>query len=887
MKNNPPQPIYLKDYQPPQWDFTRVKLLFELGKSTAVTAEYHIRYRNEKNEKKGEFREKLVLYGKDLELDYLSVNGKRLNSTEFRLEGEKLTIPVQVESLVLVVKTKIYPFKNTQLEGLYQSGEILCTQCEPEGFRKIVYSPDRPDIMMKYTTRIEADKDKYPVLLANGNLLEEGELPDNKHFKTWEDPFRKPSYLFALVAGNLACYRDHFTTRSKNIVDIEIYVEPEDINKCEYAALSLKRAMKWDEERFNREYDLDNYKIVAVSSFNHGAMENKGLNIFNSKYVLARVDIADDSDFMGIESVIAHEYFHNWTGNRVTLRDWFHLSLKEGLTVFRDQEFTSDLNSRAVKRLEDAKYIRDYQFAEDKSPMSHPVRPESYIEMNNFYTITVYYKGAEIIRMLHTILGEELFQQGMELYFELYDGKAVIIEDFINCHAQVSGRDFSQFLDWYRLAGTPALIVQMRYDEVEETCSLAFTQDLPASSPSAEISSLHIPLKINLVGSEGQLPLKLKSASGGQFDEDRNLLELRSKKSTFVFKNIGELPVPAIGEEFTAPVKIKYDRNISDLNRLVKNSSDPFVRWDSMQKITTEIILNGLDLSTTKLQNQSSVTKVAKALKSVLTDDKLDDYFKAQMLVLPSQSALWGEYKENIPVDSIWKTGENLKIILADHLNEIFAEIVESYKDEGGEIPSFEQISRRRLKNTALAYLALTADNSFFDKLSEKLENHGNFTDKLVYLTILNNNNNPHRNLSLDYFYRKYKDNFLVLNKWMAIQASGKLPDTLERVKNILNSSDFNLKNPNQVHSLLNVFAANKPHFHKINGDGYIFISRIIQKLDAINPVVAASLVSYFTGWREHIPERQKLIITELEKILQLKQLSPGVYEKVKRSLKS
>ncbi len=871
-----PQTIRLADYQPPAYAIDHVDLHFDLDPDTTrVTSRLSLRRLRE--------GEPLVLDGHDLELVSVAVNGRVLETDEFRLDEHSLTLAELPDSCELEVVTEIHPAANTSLGGLYTSGGNFCTQCEAEEFRKITYYLDRPDVMARFTTTLVADKADYPVLLSNGNLIASGELEDGRHWARWEDPFPKPAYLFALVAGDLARIEDSFTTTSGRKVDLHIYVQHHNIDKCEHAMRSLQKAMRWDEEVYGREYDLDLYMIVAVDDFNMGAMENKGLNVFNSRYVLARPDTATDTDYLGIESVIAHEYFHNWSGNRVTCRDWFQLSLKEGFTVFRDQEFSADMNSRGVQRIQDVNVLRTHQFREDAGPMAHPVRPDSYVEINNFYTVTAYNKGAEVVRMLAHLVGPEGFRRGTDLYFERHDGQAVTTDDFVSAIEDANDADFSQFRLWYSQAGTPQLNVAHHYDEQQKTLTLNITQSCPPTPGQAHKQPFHIPLAVGLLDAGGNdLPLCLEgeAATG----DTTRVLHLREAEQSFVFRDVPPGAVPSLLRGFSAPVKLRDDLDDSQRYFLMAHDSDPFSRWEAGQKMAVKILAGLVDdiQAGRPLQLDEAF---AEAFARTLADDRLDPAFAALALGLPAENYL-AEFIQPIDPQAIHEARDFLRRALAERLRPQLEAVYAQNAGSGEYRIDGESIGRRALKNACLGYLSRIGDSEAIALAEGQFNTAGNMTDSMAALASLASQANAARERALAAFYQRWRDEPLVVDKWLSIQATAALPDTLDRVRELTKHEAFTLKNPNKVRALIGAFASANPScFHAIDGAGYAFLADHILELDALNPQVAARLTSPFTQWRNYEPKRQALMQAQLQRLLAEPGLSKDVFEVVSKSL--
>lgn len=864
-----PQLIYLKDYQTPHFFIEKVDLEFELGEATTLVKSRLQIHANPANPSKN-----LLLKGEALELKSVSLDHKQLAPSEYQRTDESLTIFNVPKDFTLEIETILKPQENTELSGLYKSSGNFCTQCEAQGFRRITYFMDQPDVMAKYTTTITADEQRYPVLLSNGNLIESGTLDDGRHWARWNDPFKKPSYLFALVAGDLEFIEDFFKTKSGKRVTLRIYVEKGNRDKCAHSMEALKKAMRWDEEKFGREYDLDIYMIVAVSDFNMGAMENKGLNIFNTKYILAKPDTATDQDFIHVEAVVAHEYFHNWTGNRITCRDWFQLSLKEGLTVFRDQSFTADTTSKAVARIQDVNTLRVAQFPEDAGPLAHPVRPESYIEINNFYTATIYEKGAEVIRMVQTILGETLFRKGMDLYFERHDGQAVTTEEFVKAMEDASGIDLKQFRLWYNQAGTPLLQVQDHYDEKQKKYTLTIKQVTPETPGQKNKKPMHIPVKIGLIDKSGNELIN-------------ELLHVKNPEEIFHFENIAEKPIPSLLRGFSAPVKIEYDYSNESLQLLFKYDLDLFNRWEAGQKYAMKLILR-------------LIQDFQKGEKLHLPDDFIDGYIYllqtledklllAEMLILPSEKYI-AEQMKIVDVDAIHAVREFMLFEIAKQLkNLLIAVYQKNHNKDSAYKFDMNEVGKRQLKNTCLGYIMALNEADMCETYGMnqfKMSLSGNMTDTMAALRALSNIDGPQRDQALSEFYTKWQKDPLVVDKWFALQATSKVSDALSQVKKLITHPAFDIKNPNKVYSLVGAFCnQNLVHFHAKNGEGYEFLAGIVLQLNAINPQIAARMVTPLTNWKRYDSGRQKLMKQQLEIILKEKKLSKDVYELVSKSL--
>jgi aminopeptidase N len=889
MKDAQPKTIYLKEYSVPDFFIETTDLVFDLTEMvTTVSSSLKL-----KRNKSAANTNPLVLHGQDLELVSIHIDGQLISENEYQLTEESLTIEIP-DDCVLECVTKIKPQENTSLEGLYKSSGMYCTQCEAEGFRKITYYLDRPDVMSTFTTKIIADKNSYPVLLSNGNLIDQGEIEDStsgiRHWAKWEDPFKKPAYLFALVAGKLEFIEDAFTTSSGREVILRIFVEPKDLDKCEHAMESLKNAMRWDEKVYGREYDLDIFMIVAVDDFNMGAMENKGLNIFNTSCVLANAKTTTDAGFQRVEGVVAHEYFHNWSGNRVTCRDWFQLSLKEGFTVFRDQAFSADMGSPVVKRVEDVSLLRTLQFAEDAGPMAHPVQPPSFIEISNFYTLTVYEKGAEIVRMLHTLLGEEFFRKGSDLYFSRHDGEAVTIGDFVNAMESVSKRDLSQFKRWYTQAGTPTLIAKESYDEENSTYSLTLKQQLPTTpeSKSSEKKPLHIPVAMGLVGEAGCIALHPKGNSlAEQNDNTHWIIELTEHEQTFVFEKVQEKPVVSLLRNFSAPVKLVANYSRDDYLRLMRSDSDGFSRWDASQQLAVSIIHELME-QRQKGKEFSIDTRLTEGLKSIIGDPNLDKAMLALMLNLPSEAYL-AEIAECIDVDTIHTSRKALCLFIAEQLRDDLWHLYQSLNKQEEYRPTAEAVAKRSLKNTVLSYLMLLDDKEVHAACIEQYYHANNMTDTMAALRALVHSNHDslesEKNKALASFYDNWKQESLVVNQWLLVQATIPSENTLQIVKDLMKHEGFSITNPNKVRSLIGAFSNNLIGFHQISGNGYQFLAEQVMALNAINPQIAARLLTPLTRWKKYPTKQQKLMKQALEDILNLEDLSKDVYEIVTKSL--
>jgi aminopeptidase N len=880
MTSTSPQPIRREDYRVPDFLVDEVDLDFDLrDDGTTVRSRLTVR----RNPAAGNASAPLALDGEELELKSLALQGEPLGANRYQLDAERLVIRDVPDRFELVVETRIHPHKNTALSGLYVSGGNYCTQCEAEGFRRITFFPDRPDVMARYTTRIAAEKARYPVLLSNGNPDGAGDLPGGRHWARWIDPFPKPSYLFALVAGDLKALEDRFTTRSGREVTLRIYVRAEDLDKCGHAMESLKKAMAWDEEVFGREYDLDLFMIVAVSDFNFGAMENKGLNIFNTKYVLAKPETATDADYLAIEGVVAHEYFHNWTGNRITCRDWFQLSLKEGLTVFRDQEFSSDMNSRAVKRIADVRRLRAAQFPEDAGPTAHPVRPDSYIAIDNFYTPTVYEKGAEVIRMMHTLLGPEGFRAGMDLYFERHDGQAVTCEDFVQSMEDASGADLGQFRRWYAQAGTPEIEVEERWDEGARALDLLVRQAVPSTPGQPKKEPMVIPLALGLLGGDGaELAVRLEGDNTGA--EGTRVLPVRNSEERFRFAGLAERPAVSLLRGFSAPVRLKPLPR-ERLTFLFAHDTDPFARWEAGQQLGASLLL---EMASAWRQGGQPTLDPAyiDALGRTLTDGRLEASFRAEAVTLPSEAFLADQMPVADP-EAVFIAREAARRAIAAQLSDRLLETYETNREQGPYQIDAEAMGRRALKNAALSYLAAPGGDARGLRLAvSQYRAGGNMTDVLASLSLLADRPEPDREAAFADFYARWREEALVIDKWFALQAMSRMPDTLERVQALLQHPAFTYGTPNRVYALIANFASGNPvRFHAQDGSGYRFLADQVLTLDPRNPQVASRILTPLGRWRRQSPERQTLMKAELRRILAAPQLSKHTYEIASKGL--
>jgi aminopeptidase N len=878
MRTEEARPVRLEDYRPPDWRVETVALDVWLDPTaTRVRAAFVLA-------PNGATPAPLVLDGDELRLVALTLDGAPVPSEQFVATADRLTIaqPPQ-RRFRLEIETVLDPAANTRLMGLYRSGPVYCTQCEAEGFRRISYFPDRPDVMAVYTTRIEADKADAPVLLANGNLVAAGDVPGtSRHFAVWHDPFPKPSYLFALVGGKLACVTDSFRTMSGREVALRIYVEPGKEPRCAHAMASLKHAMRWDETAFGREYDLDVFMIVAVSDFNMGAMENKGLNIFNDKYVLASPETATDNDFDRIEAIIAHEYFHNWTGNRITCRDWFQLCLKEGLTVFRDQEFTADLRSRAVERISHVRGLRAHQFVEDAGPLAHPVRPRLYREINNFYTATVYDKGAEVVRMIAQLLGRENFRKGMDLYFTRHDGEAATIEQFVQCFADVSGKNMTQFMLWYDQAGTPEVYATGSWDARGRTYRIDIAQTVPATPGQPSKEPMVIPLAIGLVGRDGR-DLPLARADGGAVEH--GVITLTKSAETFVFVNIGEPPVPSLNRGFSAPIKLVANILPGDLRFLAAHDSDPFNRWQSLQTLATRLVVDNTAAARTGAAPRQD-DGLIDALGAVLADGALEPGFVALMLTLPGEADIAREIGRDVDPDAIFAARSALRAVIGERLAAPMLDHYHRLSEAGPYRPDAAGAGRRSLRNTCLDLLVATGRSDAIALAARQYQAADNMTDRMAALSALSLRDVSERSAALADFYSRYADDPLIVDKWLSLQAAVPEPATLDRVRSLTTHPAFSFANPNRVRALIHAFAlSNQKEFNRADGKGYDFVVEMVLTLDAKNPHVAARLLSALRSWRVLEPGRRTLAEAALRHVAAAPALSPDTGDIVQRAL--
>jgi len=880
MRDATPAAIHLKDYRRPDYLVDTVELRVELGEeSTTVHSHLAVRRRT------GVPRTTpLVLDGQELELLSVAVDGQVLEPGVYRQEAESLVLDNLPARFSLEIETRIHPEKNTQLEGLYKSGGMFCTQCEAEGFRRITFFPDRPDVMARYTTTLVAEHERYPVLLANGDRVDAGRLDDGRHWARWVDPHPKPSYLFAMVAGDLAVDRARHVTPSGREVALELYVEPHNTGKTAHALASLQQAMAWDETTFGLEYDLDTYMIVAVDDFNMGAMENKGLNIFNTACVLARPDTATDADYDRIQSIVGHEYFHNWTGNRVTCRDWFQLSLKEGLTVFRDQEFSADLNSRAVRRIDEVRILREHQFPEDDGPTAHPVRPDSYIEISNFYTSTIYRKGAEVIRMLHTLLGPDRFRAGMDLYFERHDGQAVTTDDFVSAMEDASGIDLGQFRRWYSQAGTPEVGIDIEHNRDHGLLTLHVTQHTPDTPGQRDKLPLHIPLAIGLIDADGRdLPVQFADEPSAPPPGTR-VIEVRQRRQSLRFRVGATPPVLSLFRDFSAPVRVSHPVDRDALIFQLMHDSDAFNRWEAGQQLAMQEI-RALIAADRAGSRHTIDDTVIDGFGKVLLQRNLDRALIAEVFTLPRENYI----ADNLAVvdpQAIHRASRALHVELAQRLANRFEQHYLTTGSDREYTFSAGEVARRRLRNLCLAYLMELPEDHYADLCLRHYHDANNMTDTLSALVALSHRDCAQREEALEHFYESWSRDTLVVNKWLAVQAASRLPGTLARVRELTGHRSFELKNPNKVYALIGTFCrANPAQFHAPDGDGYRFLADHVIALDRINPQIAARMLTPLIRWQRLDAARQALMRGELERILADHEPSRDVYEIVSKSL--
>ncbi len=879
MRTDTASPILLKDYRPSAYAIDRVHLDVRLDEAeTVVTASLSLRRREGTAA-----ATPLVLDGDELALVSLAVDGMPADAAAFEATPQMLTLKAPpADPFTLTIVTRLDPAANTKLMGLYRSNGVWCTQCEAEGFRRITYFLDRPDVLSVYEVRIEAPKAAAPVLLANGNRVEAGDVPGtDRHYAVWQDPWPKPSYLFALVAGDLAVVTDDFTTASGRKVDLGIYVEHGNEPRATYAMDALKRSMRWDETAFGREYDLDVFNVVAVSDFNMGAMENKGLNVFNDKYVLADPDVATDQDYGGIEAVIAHEYFHNWTGNRITCRDWFQLCLKEGLTVFRDQEFTSDMRSRPVKRIADVRLLRSHQFPEDGGPLAHPVRPEKYMEISNFYTATIYEKGAEVIRALKTLIGDDAFRAGMDLYFDRHDGDAATIEDFVACFAEASGRDLSQFMLWYRQAGTPQLEIADAYDAGAREYRLTLKQSLGPTPGQAEKAPMVLPVRFGLVGPNGE-DMLYESIAGAEVKGD--VIVMTEPVHEVVFTGVGERPVPSILRNFSAPVRPVFNLPMADLVFLMRHDRDPFNRWQAASTVAMYALTAAAEAGG---GGPAPVDEgYLAALGEIVADESLDPAFRALMLSIPQEADIAREIGRNVDPDAVAQAFRRCRTAIGTRLAGPLDAVVEAHTREGVYSPDAASAGHRALANAARDLRAASGEEAVHAAVFDRFDAATNMTDRLAALSSLVQNGAAQANAALDAFYERFRGIPLVVDKWLAVQAARPGAGTLDEVRRLTSHPAFSTRNPNRVRSLVGAFATGNPaQFARSDGAGFDFVADTVLELDPINPQVAARLLVSFRSWRTYEPKRRAAAEAALRRIVARDGLSRDVRDIAERSL--
>ena len=877
MRDAQPESIYLKDYQPPHFVIEETHLRFDLFEDYAQVDSRLVMRRNRQQHEN--YEGPLVLVGKQLELLAITIDGSRLSDDEYVLEGEFLTIHKVSDSFELEISTRNEPQNNTELEGLYKSGGMFCTQCEAEGFRRITFYLDRPDVMSIFTTEVIAEKSKYPILLSNGNAIATSELEEGRHSVSWHDPHRKPCYLFALVAGDLMVKEDSFTTMSGRDVELKIFVEPQNIDKTDYAMDALKRSMTWDEEKYGREYDLDIFMIVAVDDFNMGAMENKGLNIFNSSCVLANPQTATDASYLRIEAIVAHEYFHNWSGNRVTCRDWFQLSLKEGFTVYRDSQFTADMNSAAVKRIEDAAIMRTVQFAEDAGPMAHPVQPDSFIEIANFYTVTIYEKGSEVVGMINKLVGDKGFRKGSDLYFERHDGQAVTINEFVSAMEDANNISLTQFKRWYKSAGTPVVDVESYYDVGAKTYTLTFKQSCD--------EPFLIPIELGLIGQNGE-ELKAELAQGlinkrGAYKQ--GIFQLTEKEQVLVFADIKEEPVPSLLRDFSAPVKLNYDYSRDQLMFLMQHDTDGFNRWDAGQNLALDVIYQIMQ-QIAEGDEPTVDARLITAYRTVLKRDDIDYSMLAKMLLLPSVSYI-AETQDVIDIQAISQARSHVQSVLAEALAKDLAALYQRLNVEQEYLPEPEQMAQRGLKNAALSYLLKTDHKKYCDLAMEQFEKSDNMTDSMAALaSLVNSEHKSQAEVALTSFYKKWQAEPLVVNQWLAVQAGSAEYGTVENINKLLEHEAFDIKNPNKVRSVIGAFAGQSlTNFHALDGSGYQLVADKIILLNRLNPQIASRLIAPLSKWRRYVDCQGQQMKQQLQRIMSEENLSKDVYEVVSKSL--
>jgi aminopeptidase N len=878
-----PQEKYLADYTPSEFIIDHIFLHFDLHETRTIVKSI-LKIRRRTSTKKS--LAPLVLDGVNLKLISIAIDATRLTEEDYAVDDKSLTVLRPKDEFTLETEVEINPQENKALSGLYLSGKVMCTQCESHGFRRITYFLDRPDVLTRFTTTITADKHRFPVLLANGNLVDSKEIDGDRNWVKWEDPTLKPCYLFALVAGNLESVEDTFITQSDRSVKLSVYVEPGKHQQATHAMSSLKEAMRWDEINYGREYELDVYMIVAVNDFNFGAMENKGLNIFNDKYILANQETATDDDFVNIKLVVGHEYFHNWSGNRVTLRDWFQITLKEGLTVFREQQFTADSTSQVVARIRQVKGLKDLQFPEDAGPLAHPIYPDSYIEINNFYTHTVYEKGAEVIRMVHTILGPKKFRKAMDLYFSRNDGHSVTVEEFLTAMEEGGEIDLSQFRRWYKQAGTPVLTVTDAYLPNEQTYSLTVNQDCAPTPGQSEKQPFHIPLSVGLVDDKGNaVDVQLKDQTLEQA-VDTAVLHIKDKSQTFQFVNVPAKPIPSLLRNFSAPVKLVYEYSDETLTFLMAHDSNLFNRWQAAQTLTVRILVQLVE------DYKSEKAFVApeifyKALASLFEGGVQDPAFVAEMLMLPTEASLAIEFAQ-VDVDAIHVAHQWLKREIAQKLLSTFMHYYQEHVSTATYQLDFTSIGTRRLKNVILSYLAALGDKDIYHLCFKQFETAHNMTDAMGAMIALNHSDCSERSAALTSFYQRWHHETLIIDKWYSVQAMSTLPDTLSQVISLTQHDTFDIKNPNRVRALLGTFALHNPvRFHDVHGAGYKLLADHALEIDQFNPQLASRITEPLIHWKKYDNKRQQHMKAELERIRKAGKLSSDLYEIVEKGRKA
>ncbi|MDZ7791937.1 MAG: aminopeptidase N [Xanthomonadales bacterium] len=872
--DQPRTPVLRQEYRPPAWWVDRVELEFDLDAgATRVVSRMSVRRNPDAD------AEDLTLSGAGLDTQRVEIDGEAARYAE-HADDETLVVEGVPEQAVVTTEVLVHPDRNTALEGLYKSGSMLLTQCEAEGFRKITWFPDRPDVMATFRVRLAGDRERFPVLLSNGNCVDTGELDDGRHFAVWDDPFPKPSYLFAVVAGELDVLEDSFTTRSGREVALKIYSEPENITRLDHAMDSLKLSMKWDEERFGLEYDLDVFHVVATHDFNMGAMENKSLNVFNARYVLADRETATDADYEGIESVIAHEYFHNWTGNRVTCRDWFQLTLKEGLTVYRDQEFTADQRSRGVKRIQDVSALMARQFPEDAGPMAHPIRPERYVEINNFYTATVYEKGAQVVRMYETLLGREGFRRGMDLYFERHDGEAVTCDDFRRAMADANDTDLEQFERWYRQVGTPTLDADTRFDEESGELVLKLKQSLPDHRDNRDLGPLMLPVKVGFLDADNR-PLPVTLAGEDETGPQTRLLVLSDEEAEYRFTGLPADALPSLLRDFSAPVRLDYDWPSRDLARLAGFDPDPFSRWRAMRGLSERVLG---DLIEGREEHDAEL--LIEAWAAVLDDSDQDPALAAELLSLPSIGEL-SQDRDPVDIEAIHAARLELRGLLGRRLESTLLDHFDALAPSGPWSSSGADAARRRLRNVILDLLAGVDREAASEMAAAHYAGASNMTDRLAaFRTLVHHDLDGARDALAD-FERRFADDPLVMDKWFAVQATRSDEAAADDVRSLMDHAAFRLNNPNKIRSLIGAFAMNNPvAFHRADGDGYRLVGEVLHQLDDLNPQVGARLASAFNRWRAYDPKRSAMMKEQLQKLAAKKGLSPDIEEIVTAALK-